>query len=203
MRASELKALGERLEAFLSELTEPLGRRDRRAWAGTYVRGLLLDGERKSVEPMAARLGKSDQALQQFVSQSPWPAAALLEGLVRRERRRPAPAYWILDETSFPKAGSHSVGVQRQYCGALGKKANCQIAVSLHRAEQKSGQSRPFRPETGSRHRLTTNFRSVFPHSPRYGRLSIADASGSFRICSVTGSHLSDVRPNCMAILPN
>lgn len=109
------------------------------------MRGLLLDGERKSVEPMAARLGKSDQSLQRFVSQSPWPAATLLEGLVGREARRQAPAYWIIDETSFPKAGAYSVGVARQYCGALGKLANCQVAVSLHRAGERPApaQSRP------------------------------------------------------------
>ena len=102
-----------------------MGRRDRRQWAGAYVRGLLLDGERKSVEPMAARLGKSDQGLQQFLNQSPWPAEALLERLARRAQRQPAD-FWIIDETSFPKAGKHSVGVTRQYCGALGKLANCQ-----------------------------------------------------------------------------
>lgn len=62
---------------------------------------------------MALRLGRSKQGLQQFVSQSPWPAALLMEGLVKRETRREAPAYWIIDETSFPKAGKHSVGVAR------------------------------------------------------------------------------------------
>lgn len=121
MRASELAAVESRLEAFLADLTAFMGRKDRRAWAGAYVRGLLLEGERKSAEPMAARLGRSKQGLQQFVSQSPWPAATLLAGLVARETRREAPAYWIIDETSFPKAGQHPVGVARQYCGALGK----------------------------------------------------------------------------------
>lgn len=71
MRANELAAPEARLGAFLEGLTGFLGRRDRRAWAGAYVRGLLLDGERKSAEPMAARLGRSKQGLQQFVSQSP------------------------------------------------------------------------------------------------------------------------------------
>lgn len=123
MRASELAAVEKRLEAFLGELTGFMGRRDRRAWAGAYVRGLLLDGERKSVEPMATRLGKSDQGLQQFVNQSPWSAASLLEGLARMNAASPTD-YWIIDETSFAKAGAHSAGVQRQYCGALGKKAN-------------------------------------------------------------------------------
>ena len=107
-----------------------------------YVRGLLLDGARKSVEPMASRLGESDQDLHHFVSHSPWSADVLLEALARATATT-APAYWIIDETSFPKAGSHSAGVQRQYCGALGKKANCQLAVSLHRADEAAGKSQP------------------------------------------------------------
>ena len=64
-------------------------------------------------------------------------------GLVERESRQGAPAYWIVDETSLPKAGKHSVGVARQYYGALGKLASCQVAVSLHRAGERAGQSRP------------------------------------------------------------
>jgi SRSO17 transposase len=106
MRATDLERLEKRLEGFLSKLTVGLGRSERRRWAGVYVRGLLLDGERKSVEPMAARLGQSDQALQQFVSQSPWSADVLLEALAKATATVP-PAYWVIDETSFPKAGSH------------------------------------------------------------------------------------------------
>ena len=142
MQARDLERLEGRLEGFLAKLTAGLGRAERRRWAGVYVRGLLLDGERKSVEPMAARLGQSDQALQQFVNQSPWSADALLEGLAGTTATTP-PAYWIIDETSFPKAGTHSAGVQRQYCGALGKTANCQIAVSLHRADDQAASSQP------------------------------------------------------------
>lgn len=142
MRARELERVEKDLESFLVGLTASMGRSERRHWAGVYVRGLLLDGERKSIEPMAARLGQSDQALQQFVSQSPWSADKLLEGLAKATARSPSD-YWIIDETSFPKAGDHSAGVQRQYCGALGKKANCQIAVSLHRADEQGGTSQP------------------------------------------------------------
>jgi SRSO17 transposase len=142
MQARELRRLDKSLEGFLSQLTASMGRSERRHWAGVYVRGLLLDGERKSVEPMAARLGESDQALQQFVNQSPWSADVLLEGLAKATATA-APDYWVIDETSFPKAGNHSAGVQRQYCGALGKKANCQIAVSLHRADHEAGKSQP------------------------------------------------------------
>ena len=142
MQARELERLDQSLEGFLSKLTAGLGRSERRRWAGVYVRGLRLDGERKSIEPMADRLGESDQDLQHFVSQSPWSADLLLEGLARATAAN-APDYWIIDETSFPKAGAHSAGVQRQYGGALGKKANCQIAVSLHRADEQAGTSQP------------------------------------------------------------
>lgn len=142
MQARELRRLDQSLEGFLAKLTAELGRSERRRWASVYVRGLLLDGERKSIEPMASRLGESDQDLQHFVSQSPWSADRLLEALARTTATI-APDYWVIDETSFPKAGSHSAGVQRQYGGALGKTANCQMAVSLHRADETAGTSQP------------------------------------------------------------
>ena len=142
MQARELGRLDKSLEGFLAKLTAGMGRSERRHWAGVYVRGLLLEGERKSVEPMATRLGESDQDLHHFVSHSPWSADTLLGGLAKTTATT-APAYWIIDETSFPKAGSHSAGVQRQYCGALGKTANCQLAVSLHRADEAAGTSQP------------------------------------------------------------
>lgn len=151
VQARELAQVKKRLEGFLEELTAPMGRAERRQWAGAYVRGLLLDGERKSVEPIAARvLGAAPhsarvQALQQFVNQSPWPAGLVEEALARRFEASlgEEPRYWIIDETSFPKAGSHSVGVARQYCGALGKLANCQVAVSLHAAGASLRRSQP------------------------------------------------------------
>jgi SRSO17 transposase len=134
MTPQTLKALDRRLQHFLEDLLEPMGRSERRHWAEVYVRGLLLDGERKSIEPMAARLPGADvQALRQFVGQSPW----VVEQVERRLAEKVVdllsePAVWVIDETAFPKAGQHSVGVGRQYCGTLGKVANCQVAVSLH-----------------------------------------------------------------------
>ncbi len=134
MTPRELKALDKRLTAFLEDLLAPLGRKERRHWARVYIQGLLLDGERKSIEPMASRIPGADvQALRQFVGQSPWAVEAVQQQLARKVVDLLSdPEVWILDETSFPKAGEHSVGVARQYCGALGKVANCQVAVTLH-----------------------------------------------------------------------
>jgi len=134
MKAQQLKALDRRLSLFLQDLLEPMGRKERRNWARVYLEGLLLDGERKSIEPMAARLKGADvQALRQFVGQSPWAVEEIGRRLALKMVDLLSEAeVWIIDDTSFPKAGKHSVGVARQYCGALGKIANCQVAVTLH-----------------------------------------------------------------------
>jgi len=134
MKPQQLKALDRRLTDFLEDLLEPMGRSERRHWARVYVEGLLLDGERKSIEPIAARIEGADvQALRQFVGQSPWAVEEVQRRLALKVADLLGDAeVWILDDTSFPKAGRHSVGVSRQYCGALGKVANCQVAVSLH-----------------------------------------------------------------------
>ena len=111
-------------------------------WAGVYLQGLLLDGERKSIEPLLRRITLPDgptgtdpeQALQQFVNQSPLDH----EPVLKRYRAHLAQTFaspdgiFLFDDVSFPKQGTHSVGVQQQYCGALGKKANCQVAVSVY-----------------------------------------------------------------------
>jgi SRSO17 transposase len=84
---------------------------------------------------MAARLEDGDeQCLQQFVNQSPWDHAVVRANLARRMSVEIAPEAWIVDDTGFPKFGHHSVGVARQYCGALGKVANCQVGVSINAA---------------------------------------------------------------------
>jgi SRSO17 transposase len=134
MTPKALQALDRRLQRFLEDLTEPMGRSERRRWARVYLEGLLLDGERKSIEPMAERVAGADvQALRQFVGQSPWEVAEIERRLALKVvDLLSEPEVWILDETAFPKAGEHSVGVARQYCGTLGKVANCQVAVSLH-----------------------------------------------------------------------
>src|SRR3954453_6552333 len=113
------------------------------AWSGVYLRGLLEDGERKSIEPIAARVPRPpqlqgirdpEQALQQFVNQSPWDEL-LVEKRYRSVMAEPLACprgIYVIDDTGFPKQGKHSVGVQHQYCGQLGKKANCQVAVTVH-----------------------------------------------------------------------
>jgi SRSO17 transposase len=123
-----------RLEQFLVDLLDTVGRSERRQWASVYVRGLLLDGERKSIEPMADRLPEGNvQAMQQLVGQSPWAWDPVWERLGRRMTAELEPdPVWVVDDTGFPKKGKRSVGVERQYSGTLGKTANCQVAVSLH-----------------------------------------------------------------------
>ena len=134
MTPNEVAALDRRLERFLADLTGSLGRRERHRWAKVYLQGLLMDGGRKSIEPLAERIVGADvQSLRQFVGQSPWAVEQIQQRLAEKVADLMAePEVWMIDETSFPKAGEASVGVARQYCGALGKVANCQVAVSLH-----------------------------------------------------------------------
>jgi len=138
---AQLRRTRTRLVAFAEDLFESIPRKDQRRWGQTYLRGLLLDGKRKSVEPMAARLTKGDpqadayaveQALQQFVNQSPWDWVPARRRLAERMTAAIQPDAWVVDDTAFPKFGRHSVGVAPQYCGALGKVANCQVGVSVH-----------------------------------------------------------------------
>jgi len=134
MTNKELTAVSRRLDHFLGDLIAPMGRSERQQWAKVYIQGLLLDGERKSIEPMASRMAGADiQSLRQFVGQSPWAVEEVQRLLAEKMvDLLTEPEVWMIDETSFPKAGDASVGVARQYCGALGKIANCQVAVSLH-----------------------------------------------------------------------
>jgi SRSO17 transposase len=129
-----------RLAAYLNAIVGGLGHARRAASARAYCTGLLLPGERKSIEPMAARLEPAHvqakhQSLHHVVAQADWDDAAVLAAVRAQvlpaiERHGPV-RYWIVDDTSFPKQGKHSVGVARQYCGQLGKQDSCQVAVSL------------------------------------------------------------------------
>lgn len=126
------RAVLERLGRFLDQFAGCFGRRAQREGASRYLQGILNDSQRKSIQPMEARLPLNDaasyQRLQHFITHSPWSATPVWTRLraelpIRR-------GVLLVDETSFPKYGTHSVAVARQYCGALGKIANCQVAVS-------------------------------------------------------------------------
>jgi SRSO17 transposase len=131
----EIEQLRGELAKFVAEVFASVRRRDTRGWSDCYLRGLMLDGRRKSIQPMAERLPDGDmQALQQFVNQSPWDHAAVLRAVALKTVPVVDPVVWVIDDVSFPKDGQMSVGVARQWCGALGKQSNCQVAVSLHAA---------------------------------------------------------------------
>ena len=136
MTASQIARCRQRLEQFLLDLREPIGRSERRHWGEVYVRSLLLDGERKSIEPLATRLPEGNvQAMQQFIGQSPWEWNPVWERLGKRMTAELEPdSAWVVDDTGFPKQDEDSVGVERQYSGTLGKTGSCQVAVSLHHA---------------------------------------------------------------------
>jgi SRSO17 transposase len=122
------------LERWLEPFLARLRRKAQRHWAPVYLKGLILPGERKSVEPLAARVAPGDtQQLHHFVSTSPWATAPLEDELVEAADRLVGgpDAVLVVDDTALVKQGRRSVGVKRQYCGQLGKKANCQALVSL------------------------------------------------------------------------
>ena len=134
-----------RFQAYLERLSRALGHRDRREPLRAYLTGLCLPGARKSIEPMAARVDPRHvrarhQSMHHFVAHAPWDDTAVLRVardwvLEPMERHGPVAA-WIVDDTGIPKKGRHSVGVARQYCGALGKQENCQVAVTLSLANE-------------------------------------------------------------------
>jgi SRSO17 transposase len=121
------------LVEFAEEMYRPLVRCDQRAKGEQYVRGLLLEGRRKSIQPMAVRLPDGDEeGLQQFIADSPWDDVPVRRRLARRMTAEIDPEGWVIDDTALPKDGRFSPGVARQYCGALGKTANCQVIVSVN-----------------------------------------------------------------------
>lgn len=136
-----------RFAAYVEALGVALGHADRVVPLRNYCAGLLLPGDRKSIEPMAARVepGRvqaAHQSLHHLIAKADWSDAAVLaairaEVLPAIQQRGPIQA-WIIDDTGFPKKGVHSVGVARQYCGQLGKQENCQVAVSLSVANQQA-----------------------------------------------------------------
>ena len=132
LSGASARAVLDRLGKVLDRFAGCFGRRAQREGATRYIQGLLNDSERKSMQPMDARLPASDpasyQRLQHFITHSPWSTTKVWARL--RAELPVRKGLLLVDETSFPKHGDHSVGVARQYCGALGKIANCQVAVS-------------------------------------------------------------------------
>ncbi len=137
-------ALEDRFTAYVEALASTLAHADRKAPFSAYCRGLILPGERKSVEPMAARIrpeqvSAAHQSLHHFVAKAAWSDEALLAAVCTQVLPALGPiTAWIIDDTGFPKKGKHSVGVARQYCGELGKQDNCQVAVSLSVANEQA-----------------------------------------------------------------
>jgi SRSO17 transposase len=133
VRAADLAEARAALVEFAEEMYRPLVRCDQRVKGEQYVRGLLLEGRRKSIQPMAARLPDGDEeGLQQFIADSPWDDVPVRRRLARRMTAEIDPEGWVIDDTALPKDGRLSPGVARQYCGALGKTANCQVIVSVN-----------------------------------------------------------------------
>jgi SRSO17 transposase len=132
MTPDEMNQVRPRLEAFAARMLGGLARRDQRATGELYLRGLLLDGQRKSMQPMAERLGVDHQRLQQFITSSTWDDAEVRQRLAGWAQQTMHPDAWVIDDVGFPKDGLDSPGVARMYSGALGKTGNCQIGVSVH-----------------------------------------------------------------------
>lgn len=147
MDSATLRRLGVELEQFLEDCFVGMGRSERRAALGDYVRGLLLDGDRKSMVPIASRLadepgqvGAIRQRLQQAVTVASWDDGELYRRIAKKTLKGlPDVEALALDDTGFPKKGYFSVGVQRQYSGTMGRIDNCQIATSLHLCSDSGG----------------------------------------------------------------
>jgi SRSO17 transposase len=132
MSASEPR---ERLLAFVEGMVRPLPHVRQRENALVYVRGLIEQGGRKSLQPTLFRLGESParyESMQQFLADSPWDPELVIRACAERLAPEIGVVAWVVDDTGIPKDGKHSPGVKRQYSGTLGKIGNCQIAVSLH-----------------------------------------------------------------------
>jgi len=134
----EIAEVRPRLVAFAGQMLGGLVRSDQRAAGELYVRGLLTDGQRKSMVPMAARLGTDHQRLQQFITSSTWDYAGVRRNVARWFAASEPVEALVVDDTGFPKDGKASPCVARQYSGALGKIGNCQVGVSVHLVNERA-----------------------------------------------------------------
>ncbi|GAB3890254.1 hypothetical protein GCM10029964_061470 [Kibdelosporangium lantanae] len=165
------------IERFAGEMLGGFARRDQRVKGELYLRGLMLDGKRKSMQPMAERLGVDQQQLQQFVTTSTWDHVEVRRRLALWAREFIDPRAWVIDDTGFPKDGKDSPGVARMYCGALGKTGNCQIGVSVHAVTDWASAAldwRLFLPESWDEEK-TTDEQAVAEIRRRRARSAIPD----------------------------
>ena len=142
LRPQDVESLVDELQAYHAIYSPLFQRREQRQWSADYLRGLLLDMRRKSIEPMVLALHGADfnaiRAMQQFVSEGAWPDQTILKRHWREvdETLGDEDGVLTLDGSDFLKQGKESVGVKRQYCGEVGKRANCQAGVFLGYASQ-------------------------------------------------------------------
>lgn len=185
MTPAQLKKLERELDEYIDWLTEGMGRAERREALGLYLTGLLLDGERKSVEPLASRLVDDvaeiegmRQRLQQCVSVSKWAEREVFRRLALKiDEELPQVEALVIDDTGFPKKGEHSVGVARQYSGTLGRIENCQVATSLHLAGERGSACiglRLYLPEEWTNDRRRCRKAGVPPEIPFQTKTEIA-----------------------------
>lgn len=147
MTPEQMSELEDQLAEFFEYCLEGMGRAERRAALSNYLQALLMSGERKTTLPMARCLCADDgeveamrQRLQQAVTVAGWDERELFRRIaVRVDAELPGVEAFVIDDTGFPKKGRHSVGVQRQYSGTLGRIDNCQVAASLHLASEHGG----------------------------------------------------------------
>ena len=138
MNPEQIAEAGPRLLEFTAGMLGGLARSDQRAAGELYVRGLLADGRRKSMQPMAGRLGVDHQRLQQFITSSTWDYAAVRRNVARWFASRQPVEALVVDDTGFAKDGRSSPFVARQYSGTLGKIGNCQVGVSVHLVNERA-----------------------------------------------------------------
>ena len=163
MTPQEIAEVRPGLLDFTAEMLGGLPRKDQRAAGELYVRGLLTDGQRKSMQPMAERLGVDHQRLQQFITSSTWDYSAVRRNVARWFAGGQPAGALVVDDTGFPKDGSASPCVARQYSGTLGKVGNCQIGVSVHLVNEQASCAADW-PRTTARHSAAP------PRSPRSRR---------------------------------
>jgi SRSO17 transposase len=188
------------LDTWLKPFIAVWGDKRRHKWAPLYLLGLLMPGDRKSIAPLASRVAPDDEAqLHHFVADSPWKTAPLEAVLAEQANAMLGgeDAHLIIDDTSLPKKGVHSVGVAHQYCGALGKQANCQVLVSLtlSRGDIPTPVGlKLFVPESWAKdpkRRKTTKIPEAIAHQPKW-KIALDEVDRVIAAGMVFGSVLAD-----------